>query len=460
MFHPAGLFFIFVVTFFVSGCSAPRQAETLYSAPALLPYTTPAMRTAGYWISRHLAPDEVVLSPDDIARLNAHSREEQKLFKDLTRLPEELSGEDLRETLESTARYLRKKGYTRLYGSAVPLSGWDEMAKAAGLNDITPTVRRRHGLITDYSDQRLLPVADGLFAKPYDVDFDELQNSGLDIGTPVSILHSSRDGQWFYVDAALSSGWVRADKIGLVDRDVFMTAARPESFVVVIAPKADIYRDRAMTDFYGAVRMGARLPLAGLVDDGPLRVWLPIRRPDGTAALETGFIPAEQAREGYLPYTPRHIIIQAFKMLHQPYGWGGMYGAQDCSRFLQQVFATVGVEMPRNSGSQIMVGTLLAQWGEGVTAAEKLAFLERHGSGGITVMGMRGHIMLYAGFVEGRAYAIHAAWAYRKPGPKGDEIYVMDSVVVSDLTLGQGSKRGSLLDRLNAVRRIGYGHGR
>ncbi len=42
-------------------------------------------------------------------------------------------------------------------------------------------------------------------------------------------------------------------------------------------------------------------------------------------------------------------------MLNQPYGWGDMYGEQDCSRFLQMVFATVGIMLPRDSKDQAQV---------------------------------------------------------------------------------------------------------
>ena len=60
--------------------------------------------------------------------------------------------------------------------------------------------------------------------------------------------------------------------------------------------------------------------------------------------------------------------------------------------------------------------------------------------------------MLYLGTLEGRAYAIHSAWAYRRPRGGRDDTFVVNRVVVSDLTLGEGSRRGSLLERLNAVR--------
>ena len=69
-----------------------------------------------------------------------------------------------------------------------------------------------------------------------------------------------------------------------------------------------------------------------------------------------------QVSRGYLPYTPRTVIFQAFKLLHSPYGWGDMYGEQDCSRFIQLVFSTVGIQFPRNSLQQAKVGRLIADF--------------------------------------------------------------------------------------------------
>jgi cell wall-associated NlpC family hydrolase len=139
-------------------------------------------------------------------------------------------------------------------------------------------------------------------------------------------------------------------------------------------------------------------------------------------------------------------------MLHQPYGWGGMYGAQDCSRFLQEVYATVGIELPRDSKDQIQAGELLAAWEGNASTADKQRLLEKSAVGGVTVLGMKGHIMIYLGAVDGRAYAVHGVWAYRRPGRGDDAVVVLNRVVVSDLTLGEGSKRGSLLERLNMVK--------
>ncbi len=51
-------------------------------------------------------------------------------------------------------------------------------------------------------------------------------------------------------------------------------------------------------------------------------------------------------------------------MLNQPYGWGDMYGEQDCSRFLQMVFATVGISLPRDSKDQAQVSNSVVDFDE------------------------------------------------------------------------------------------------
>ncbi|MBF0619843.1 MAG: hypothetical protein HQL19_06710, partial [Candidatus Omnitrophica bacterium] len=63
--------------------------------------------------------------------------------------------------------------------------------------------------------------------------------------------------------------------------------------------------------------------------------------------------------------------------------------------------------------------------------------------------------ILYLGAVDGRPYAIHATWGYREPAGGGAErLHVLGRVVVSDLDLGKGSKKGALLSRIVSARRI------
>ena len=73
---------------------------------------------------------------------------------------------------------------------------------------------------------------------------------------------------------------------------------------------------------------------------------------------------------------------------------------------------------------------------------------------GATLLRLPGHIMLYLGTVDGRPYVVQEIWGYREPGPGRDRVRLINRVVVSDLSLGTGSWRGSLLSRIDRARII------
>lgn len=440
-----------------SGGCAQQRGAVLYSPISLLPHTTSEMQTAGFWISRHPDPDTVVLSSEEIQRFNRTIREELKFTRDLSAWPDAIVSEEPRATLQKTLADLQGRDLMLLDGKKPSAAYWSAVRQAMNLDAIPAEISRQYGLITGYADQRFLPLEEGLYARAHDVDFDELQNSALDIATPVVVLHRSLDRQWLWVESSSSAGWVKAKNVAVATEDQIKPFWSTPA-VIVTAVKGDIYFDRSMTDFAGSLQMGARLPLVRLDGDFAV-VTIPRRQSDGNVELVPGFVAAEQVHEGYLSYTPRQVLSQAFKMLNQPYGWGGMYKAQDCSRFLQEVFATVGIELPRDSKNQIQAGTRLIEWEVGAPTADKTLVLEDFAIGGVTILGMKGHILLYLGTIDGRLYAIHSVWAYRepalpagRPGQGKDKTYVLSRVVVSDLSLGEGSQRGALLDRLNAVR--------
>jgi hypothetical protein len=131
-------------------------------------------------------------------------------------------------------------------------------------------------------------------------------------------------------------------------------------------------------------------------------VKIPTRNLDGALSEVTGYLKKDQICIGFLPYTPRNMVDQAFKMLNSPYGWGGMYAEQDCSSLIQEVFSTVGIVMPRNSDQQSMVGILAAGFSDKENPDVKLPALQRTAAPGITTLYMKGHIMLYLGLVQGR----------------------------------------------------------
>jgi len=422
-------------------------------APTVLADVRPEMNTAGFWISRLSEPDEVVLGEEDIRQLNQDIRTRLWLTKDIVRFSREFDGADLRAALQRELRGFRKRTLHDADGRTVDASFYTAIEDNMGLQRIRDVVDVRFGLIVRNADQRLLPISEGLYAEAGDIDFDEVQNSALDIGMPVAVLHQRDDRQWFYVMGPSSDGWVRPAHVALCSKEQLGDLVnRP--FVTIVRAKGNVYLDEALTKYYGFVRMGSRLPLVRDSAQDVVAIVLPTRRADGVLEVKTGYLRRRETVAGDLPYTHRHIIEQAFEMLNTPYGWGGMNGEQDCSQFVQEVFATVGIALPRDSNDQARVGQTIPCLEKDQSDEERQAAFVAQAIPGATLVYTRGHVMLYIGDVAGRPYVIHDVWAYREPGKGGDTIRVINRVAVTDLLLGEESRVGSLLQRLQSIRTI------
>jgi hypothetical protein len=450
LFH--GFVFILPLLFVILGC-IPKE-KLYYAAPTLLPGTERHMKTAGFWISSHPFPDKMILNHDEIRRLNSYIENELELTKDITKLPSPYFRDDLISLLDKDLdRYNQRSFYVK-DSTRAGSRFYQKMKENMNHGGIPPKISVRYGLVSHFADQRILPTTEGLYAKPMGIDFDRLQNSALDVGTPVAVLHKSLDGRWYYVIDKLHRGWVEAEKIAICSLEELKRFINSSRFVVVTNPKGDLFRNTTLTNHFDYVRMGVKFPLSIKTDNGVIQIILPVRKKDGTVSFEAGYIKEDGIHEGYLPYTPRTIIEQAFKMLNEPYGWGGMYGEQDCSRFIQEIFATVGISLPRNSSKQSQVGILIGEYSENSPEKIKLKTIIGKAIGGISLLYLKGHIMLFLGVVDGHPYAIHETWGYREKVWWGSIIRVINRVAVTGLSLGKESKKGSYLKRVITIRML------
>ncbi len=444
---------IFMLVF---ACLAACSIERGYHipAPALLPGTSAFMNTPGFWIGLLENPDEIIIREADIAAFNAKIRNDTGKIKDITRYPASYQGKWLADTFSSALASMRKRQSFTLEGEKAGSGFFEAIEANMNIPCIPSVIAVRFGLVVAYTHQRVLPTESGLYSKKKSHAFDRLQNSALDIGTPVAVLYETRDKKWLYVDAPLCGGWVLAEDVGicLMEQIVHYTSAEP--FVVTLSAKTDIFLNEGLTRHHAYVRMGTRFASLQEKRNGAVEILLPRRNMDGTCMFISGFVREGDIHLGYLPYTPRSMIRQAFNLLNSPYGWGGMFGEQDCSRFIQEVFATAGIYLPRNSTQQAKVGRSAAFFYADMPGEERLRQVSDHARAGISIMQMNGHIMLYLGTYNGELYAIHDLWGYAEPGDGAENLRVVNRVAVTDLSLGGSGSSGSLLERLVAVRVI------
>ena len=113
---------------------------------------------------------------------------------------------------------------------------------------------------------------------------------------------------------------------------------------------------------------------------------------------------------------------------------------------------SMGIEIPRNSKEQGVIGTFLNHFEPFESEQQKIATLAVAREG-MTLIRMPKHIMLYLGQVGGLHYVIHSTWAERY-SMTDDSKNRINQVIVSDLTLNGKSRIGSLFQRIVSINEV------
>jgi hypothetical protein len=162
--------------------------------------------------------------------------------------------------------------------------------------------------------------------------------------------------------------------------------------------------------------MGTRIPLADVAADAPVNgqhpysSWildLPIRSADGGLAFAPALLPKHVGSAAdYLPLTRANLIRQAFKFLGERYGWGHAFNGRDCSGFVSEIYRSMGVQLPRNTGDQA-VSPVFAQtrFTPADTRDARMAAVSALEVGDLIYI--PGHVMMFVGRIDGQPYVIH-----------------------------------------------------
>ncbi|MCD4813495.1 SH3 domain-containing protein [bacterium] len=441
----------------------------------------PGMEDANYWIRKYVFRDQLLLSPGEIQKLNRknHSRGlltnvfadklweykyveverpgednpagEWNLERPTAYSPGALGGYTLYTYLKDETERIKRRTRWDVNGRAVARTGFlalDENLNLTALREDNPI---RYGLTRQRTDVRYYPTDMLITGRRWDIDFDILQVSAVRALQPVAVLHESRDKKWVFVVTAYCRGWVLREHITekCNPRAVRMFTD-PKKFIMVTGHSVEVLEAGGSTQVAQKLYMGTQCPLLQTTANFYI-VGLPVHTPAGNIRHHEAYIPrTADVHVGYLAYTPRNICQQAFKLLETPYAWGGKGEYRDCSQMVMDVYACMGIVLPRNSSAQARVGSSRYAFDKGNTILQRRAELD--GIHYPVLLQFPGHIMLYLGRENEHYYAIHDIWAYRVlEKPNKDRKIIIGKVVVSDLSLGEGSTRGSLIQRLSII---------
>ncbi len=381
-----------------------------------IPDLTPAQLQVDYWLARSPAPDQLLRTAPQIQADNAVLFRSTAGMFDFATAPQSYTGAAVHALIAQSSQ---RPQAARFYADGRQLSEADfsRYQQAMALPAITAQVPAKAALVTSRGSIRTFPTLDRVFNQQMDFDIDRFQETAVFPGQALQVLHYSQDKLWAYVRHYHYNGWLQVQHLALTDHQTALDFTRQPDFLLVTGA-------RVFTNFNPqqpqvsevALEMGVRLPLlkqlpALLYQQNPAfsyAVQLPVRQHDGTLALLPALISRNQdVQSGYLPLTRANIIRQSFKFLGERYGWGHDYNARDCSGFINEVFKTFGLLLPRNTGSLADLGFGAFIQLEQTTASEKQQALEQADIGDLLMI--PGHVMLILGRSDqNKMFVIHA----------------------------------------------------
>jgi len=403
--------------------------------PVCAPKVEGFMLKAEYWIEKIGDAEKLILNEEEIRKFNKRSFRKMKSkgfeewLYDLETYPNTITGEELLHTMKtySSKDVFPNKSFYNIHTKKISKTIKKEVLYQANFDDIPDEIRVEWGMLVKREDVRAFPT-DTVFAEePKYIDFDLFQLITLPVGSPVAILHQSKNGKWYYIQSMIYKGWVKRENIALAKnkKEVF-DYANSNKFLIVTESRIETEPNPFIREISNILfQMGDKIPLIEFDEipesipmnnlhaqspQGCYVVKIPVKDEEGYLEFRLALIArSNDICEGYLPYTRGNIIRQAFKLLGERYGWNGMFIRRDCSQFIMNVYKTMNIIIPSYTRMQ-----------EEGTAGKSIEFngsIQRRESvlnklqPGDPIH-LKGHVVMYLGKVGENHYMIHSGSGY------------------------------------------------
>jgi hypothetical protein len=425
------------------------------------------IRTSEFWVRKIPDSDRVLMSNNEIASFNRGTRNRQ--LEDCLD-PALKQGEVTGETIQNA---INVKGFPQqplyYHGQQVKSCFYDDLLQEMDIKNIKRVNQVQFAYSIRGTSIRAFPTELFITDNPSDNEFDLFQETALGPAEPVIILHKSKSGKWFFVQASCCSGWVPATDLAVAAAsEAWLNYLQAEPFLVVTGSRLRLgYNPYSPEISELEFMMGARIPLAvdeeipKVIDnqssEGCYVVKIPVREAEGKLHFKLALVPfVSDVSIGYLPYTREGVIKQAFKMQGERYGWGGLFHSRDCSSFVRDIYRCFGFQFPRNSREQMLIAGKKYSL-DGASRQVRQRLLEQLSAGAILYF--PGHVMLYLGKHREEYYVIHAIAYYGDQGRRDAEgSYLpvpLNAVAVSPLSLRRRRSGEELLIALTSALQIG-----
>jgi len=308
-------------------------------------------------------------------------------------------------------------------------------------------------ITTENTDLRILPTHKpfftGLNSVRFGYPFDKIQQSMVAANTPVFISHITKDKAWVLAETPYATGWIPSRSVARASSD-FMKAWENGRYTIIIRDKTALYDDTGQFLFHAP--LGSLFPeIEENADD--ITILVAVADVHRQAIAKTTLVSKEAAVLKPLKITPFNLARMANELIHEAYGWGGLYQNRDCSSMIKDMFAPFGIWLPRNSADQAKQGGEFLDL-QNITPEEKENMILKRGVPYLTLIWKKGHIMLYIGERQGKALVFHNIWSVHvKDWRKREKRLIIGHAAITTLYPGMELQNGDMQknDYLNSI---------
>jgi len=232
--------------------------------PVCAPKVEGFMLKPEYWIEKIGDAEKLILNDQEIIKFNKKSFRKMKSkgfdewLCDLETYPETITKRELLHTMKtySSEDVFPNKSCYDIHANKIPKIFKKEVLHQANFEGIPDEIRVEWGMLIKREDVRAFPT-DTVFAEePKNIDFDLFQLTTLPVGSPIAILHQSKNEKWYYIQSMIYKGWVKRENIAMAKnkKEVFDYANSDKFLMVTESRDREQNRDRTQSFHQGNIQ--------------------------------------------------------------------------------------------------------------------------------------------------------------------------------------------------------------
>ena len=312
-------------------------------------------------------------------------------------------------------------------------------------------------IITRSTNLRVLPTNKPRFYNPKKAGegfpFDYYQNSAIYLGTPIIIRHYSLKKDWAYVESGFVSGWADVRDFVILDNKQIQNYKK-QNFIVLDKDRIPLFKGQ---NFIDNARIGMLLPyIKEQKDSYILRIY---QNNQGSAVPLRIKLSKQNASLFPKLFSTKEVALLSQNLIGEKYGWGGALENRDCSMFLRDILGNFGIYLQRNSQAQMRQKDFKEKKIYFEIGENKFDEITKNAIPFATLLGMKGHIMLYLGQKDGQIFALHDIWGLKtlqNETQEGREI--IGKIAITPLDFGKDhpyiQEKSLLLHRIYGIRNL------